>query len=805
MSKLVLTDLANLQNETTATSVVNANNALLEDALENTLSRDGTSPNTMGAILDMNSHQIINLPIAVSPTQAVRYSQISDIEAAVGTHFVLATPSAHTGAGDGIIDDRTAVSLTATYVGNSGTIFIENGKNYRVGSNITVLPNVKFMGGRITADNGVVVTLTNDVLKISDYLSVYADPTVALTQAFIRLATSSSANTLDLEGMRFLAGPIILNSANVGTFSTSKKIINGYIKADDTKNWSGVKALYDMEVTANTGGVGIQQWRFDNVVFDANNIAGLNPCRVFHYYHLYFFDCIFTFYNGSGVAGFVSDLKDSFGTALTGGSHGLIISNCRAIPDTSGSTTGTIGYLLYDGDVVVEGGHIDWPQYGIDAHNGSVHIDGVHFSMEAQDDDVTPTVASKDRIGLICRSPFQVVFTRCDYDGCRPVHFTNNGLDAAEGTPRILWTRLWVTNNDIAAGKGGAPVATGGDAGYGTITFEAIDGSAVTVNGFYVIGNGIGVTPSTPIQQILVSRPVTGPTSTFPSINVVWSHSESGGASAANSVGFNKIIAGNSTSGVWLSDAETALNFYSNSNLRAVLTANAIFRPGTTGATDLGSSGFRWGGIWGTTLNISGVFTGVSEALSGASTAASYTASGAIAAASEAITGASTAASYAATGQVSGATGVWTSSVQAVNFINGASGPTWTQGTGAPSANAPIGSIYSRTDGATATAVYYKIASGAGAANWKASGTYIEGSKTFDPPSVAAGSSTTTTVTVTGATLGDYVDVAFTLSLGGLSLSGYVSATDTVTCVFSNNTAGAIDLASGTLKARAKG
>src|SRR6266478_6343852 len=62
MTKITLTDLVNLQNETTAVNAVNTNNNIIELAFDNTLSRDGTSPNTMGANLDMNSNQILNLP-----------------------------------------------------------------------------------------------------------------------------------------------------------------------------------------------------------------------------------------------------------------------------------------------------------------------------------------------------------------------------------------------------------------------------------------------------------------------------------------------------------------------------------------------------------------------------------------------------------------------------------------------------------------------------------------------------------------------------------------------------------------------
>src|SRR5882762_6940732 len=62
MTKITLTDLANLQNENTAVNAINNNNAVLKTAFDNALSRDGTVPNQMLNSLDMNSNQIINLP-----------------------------------------------------------------------------------------------------------------------------------------------------------------------------------------------------------------------------------------------------------------------------------------------------------------------------------------------------------------------------------------------------------------------------------------------------------------------------------------------------------------------------------------------------------------------------------------------------------------------------------------------------------------------------------------------------------------------------------------------------------------------
>lgn len=80
-------------------------------------------------------------------------------------------------------------------------------------------------------------------------------------------------------------------------------------------------------------------------------------------------------------------------------------------------------------------------------------------------------------------------------------------------------------------------------------------------------------------------------------------------------------------------------------------------------------------------------------------------------------------------------------------------------------------------------------------------GKVLTGSKTFNFTSVADGAQTTTTVTVTGAALGDYVTgVSVGVDLAGCVLTGYVSAADTVTVVLRNGTGGAVDLASTTLR-----
>lgn len=79
MAKLTLTDISNPNSQTAIAATVNANNDAVELAMENTLSLDGTSPNSMGANLDMDSNRIINLPEAQDATEPVRLGDLEDL------------------------------------------------------------------------------------------------------------------------------------------------------------------------------------------------------------------------------------------------------------------------------------------------------------------------------------------------------------------------------------------------------------------------------------------------------------------------------------------------------------------------------------------------------------------------------------------------------------------------------------------------------------------------------------------------------------------------------------------------------
>lgn len=78
----------------------------------------------------------------------------------------------------------------------------------------------------------------------------------------------------------------------------------------------------------------------------------------------------------------------------------------------------------------------------------------------------------------------------------------------------------------------------------------------------------------------------------------------------------------------------------------------------------------------------------------------------------------------------------------------------------------------------------------------------LSGSATWDPSSLTTLTQTSTTITVSGAALGNRVMVSFSLDLQGQTLTAYCSAANTITVVLFNSTSGTLNLASGTLQVR---
>lgn len=151
MPKLTLTDLANLDNEATVVAAINNNNTAIETALENTLSRNGTSPNAMGASLDMNANRILNLPVAISATEPVRLSEVSALitsNITTGSDSLIYAASYGLKVNDSTFDNSFALALIKAAIGTGGKkVVFPAGRIYFSSTwDISSLQNVIFEG-----------------------------------------------------------------------------------------------------------------------------------------------------------------------------------------------------------------------------------------------------------------------------------------------------------------------------------------------------------------------------------------------------------------------------------------------------------------------------------------------------------------------------------------------------------------------------------------------------------------------------------------------------------------------------------
>lgn len=87
--KITLATVSELQAFPSAAAAINSNSAIITAAIDNTLSLDGSQPNSMEANLDMNSNRILNLPTPVSNLEPAR---LVDLETLTGSGTITINP-----------------------------------------------------------------------------------------------------------------------------------------------------------------------------------------------------------------------------------------------------------------------------------------------------------------------------------------------------------------------------------------------------------------------------------------------------------------------------------------------------------------------------------------------------------------------------------------------------------------------------------------------------------------------------------------------------------------------------------------
>lgn len=109
MAKLVLNEIAAGLGSVDS---INANFAAVATALENTLSRDGTSPNQMEADLDLNGHTLLNSGTSDDPNRVVSYQELTEYVGERSSGIVSQRQELHTATSGQTVFNLSTISYT---------------------------------------------------------------------------------------------------------------------------------------------------------------------------------------------------------------------------------------------------------------------------------------------------------------------------------------------------------------------------------------------------------------------------------------------------------------------------------------------------------------------------------------------------------------------------------------------------------------------------------------------------------------------------------------------------------------------
>lgn len=293
MAKITLSDPENFSSAS-AVSTITANNDAIETAFENTLSRDGTSPNQMEANLDMNSHRILNLPAPTTSTEPLRVMDVdADGNVTINNSDASLIPFTPTGTiaattvqdaieeaateaqlslsvfnvkdygavGDGSTNDTTAVQAAITAAAVSGGIVWFPQGTYSVASSLTLQSGVELLGA--SQEASVIKSSADPVVKQVAATQLYGAAIRKIgflangntTADVIQLFSYQSCSFEDLDYLGFTAGTILaVTGATVSSYTeTASYLQTSNILFNSYRDWFCDGCAYGIQIKGHYG------------------------------------------------------------------------------------------------------------------------------------------------------------------------------------------------------------------------------------------------------------------------------------------------------------------------------------------------------------------------------------------------------------------------------------------------------------------------------------------------------------------------------------------------------------------------
>jgi hypothetical protein len=220
--KITLNDIATVDNS--IINAWNANNDIIEAAVNEMLSLNGVAPNQMNCTLDMNSNAIINLPAPVSVSSPARLQDLP----LTGSVTIASVPSIGTsGSNVGLLNTNNTYSGNNTHSGNntlSGTNTFSGSNSF---SGTTTFSNTVTEGATTFSGSSSGTTVLQ--------ASAVASGTLTLPAVTDTLVAKTTTDTLT---NKTLTSPHISTIINTGTLTlpTSTDTLIGRSTTDTLTN-----------------------------------------------------------------------------------------------------------------------------------------------------------------------------------------------------------------------------------------------------------------------------------------------------------------------------------------------------------------------------------------------------------------------------------------------------------------------------------------------------------------------------------------------------------------------------------------